>query len=376
MDLSQIRKEIDDIDSQLLPLFLRRMRCAEQVAQVKKEQGLPVFNAQREEEILNRVDAQAGDYAAVARQLYSTMMSVSRDRQHQLLGSGKALRQMIAGACEELPVSGVKVACPGVAGAFTHRAAQTIFPQGEMRFFPAFSQVFSAVEQGEADFGVIPVENSSAGSVADVYDLILQYRFYIVRAVTLPVRHCLCGTENTGEVRLVFSHPQGLAQCSDYLASHGYQAQEYSNTAAAAKMLSMERLHHAAVICSHQAAKKYGLTILEENIQNARDNRTRFIVISRSPCLPEDADKISLCFSLPNVPGSLHEVLGRFAMNGLNLTKIESRPIRGKAFEYDFYLDFTGNVRQSHTMDLMGTLSEELPRFTFLGNYLETTEEV
>ena len=332
MDLSQIRKEIDDIDSQLLPLFLRRMRCAEQVAQVKKKQGLPVFNAQREEEILDRVGNQAGDYAAVARQLYSTMMSVSRDRQHQLLGSGKALRQMIAGACEALPVSGVKVACP--------------------------------------------VENSSAGSVTDVYDLILQYRFFIVRAATLPVRHCLCGTENTGEVRLVFSHPQGLAQCSDYLASHGYQAQEYSNTAAAAKMLSMERLHHAAVICSHQAAKKYGLTILEENIQNARDNRTRFIVISRSPCLPEDADKISLCFSLPNVPGSLHEVLGRFAMNGLNLTKIESRPIRGKAFEYDFYLDFTGNVRDAHTLALMGSLSEELPRFTFLGNYLETTEEV
>ena len=139
-------------------------------------------------------------------------------------------------------------------------------------------------------------------------------------------------------------------------------------------MLSLERLHHAAVICSKEAAEKYGLTVLEENIQNARDNCTRFIVISRTPCLPQNADKISLCFSLPNMPGALHQVLGRFALNGLNLTKIESRPIPGKAFEYDFYLDFTGNLHESHTLELLCSLSEELPRFTFLGNYLETKE--
>lgn len=374
MELSDIRKEIDEIDSQLLPLFLRRMKCAEQVAAVKKEKNLPIFNAQREQEILDRAAEQAGEYSEAIRGIYSTMMSVSRDRQYQLLKGGSALRELVASSMDDLPTDKVKVACPGVAGAFTHRAACTVFPQGEMAFHPRFDQVFQAVEKGQADFGVIPVENSSAGSVVDVYDLILRYRFYIVRAVTLPVRHFLCGTENSDDIQIVFSHPQALAQCSEFLNEKGWKKQEYSNTAAAAKMLSLERLHHAAVICSKEAAEKYGLTVLAENIQNARDNCTRFIVISRTPCLPQNADKISLCFSLPNVPGALHQVLGRFALNGLNLTKIESRPIPGKAFEYDFYLDFTGNLRESHTLELLCSLSDELPRFTFLGNYLETKE--
>lgn len=374
MELADIRKEIDEIDSQLLPLFLRRMKCAEQVAAVKKEKNLPVFNAQREQEILDRAAEKAGEYGQAVRGIYSTMMSVSRERQYQLLESGGALRELTASSMENLPTDGAKVACPGVVGAFTHRAACTVFPNGEMTFHPHFDQVFEAVEQGAADFGVIPVENSSAGSVVDVYDLILRYRFYIVRAVTLPVRHFLCGTENSEEIQIVFSHPQALAQCSDFLNQKGWKKQEYSNTAAAAKMLSLERLHHAAVICSKEAAEKYGLTVLEENIQNARDNCTRFIVISRTPCLPQNADKISLCFSLPNMPGALHQVLGRFALNGLNLTKIESRPIPGKAFEYDFYLDFTGNLHESHTLELLCSLSEELPRFTFLGNYSETKE--
>lgn len=302
------------------------------------------------------------------------MMSVSRERQYQLLESGNALRELAASSMENLPTDEAKVACPGVAGAFTHRAACTVFPNGEMTFHPHFDQVFEAVEQGAADFGVIPVENSSAGSVVDVYDLILRYRFYIVQAITLPVRHFLCGTENSGDIQIVFSHPQALAQCSDFLSSKGWKKQEYSNTAAAAKMLSLERLHHAAVICSREAAEKYGLTVLEENIQNARDNCTRFIVISRTPACPKMPTK-SACASLcPTPPGTLHQVLGRFALNGLNLTKIESRPIPGKAFEYDFYLDFTGNLHESHTLELLCSLSEELPRFTFLGNYSETKE--
>ena len=374
MELSDIRKEIDEIDSQLLPLFLRRMKCAEQVAAIKKEKGLPILNAQREQEILDRAAQKAGAYAPAARHLYSAMMEVSRERQHQLLDSDREFCKMLENSPQSFSKDGARIACPGVSGAFTHRAAQTVFPNGSMDFYPQFYQVFEAVEQGDADFGVIPVENSSAGSVTDVYDLLMQYRFSIVRAVALPIRHCLCGTENTGEIRIVFSHPQALSQCSNYLNRHGWKKQEYSNTAAAAKMLSLERLHHAAVICSKEAAHKYGLTILEENIQNVRENCTRFVVVSKTPVLSEKADKISLAFSLPNAPGALNQVLCRFALHNLNITKIESRPIRGKAFEYHFYLDFTGNLREKSVVELVSSLQEELPDFAFLGNYEETME--
>ena len=374
MDLSEIRQEIDQIDNELIALFLRRMHCSEEVARYKIANGVPVFDAAREQKILDKVAGLAGEeYAGAARLLYSSIMAVSREKQHQMMDSGDAIRRLAQTAPRALPRI-ERVACPGGSGSFTHRAAQRLFPESEPSFCVNFGDVFEAVARGEADFGVVPVENSTAGSVNAVFDLIMKHRFFIVGATSLHIHHHLCALPDSGTITDVYSHPQALAQCSDMLQANGYHTHEFSNTAAAAQMLANTRQPHTAVLCPRRAAEEYGLTILQEDVQNVKNNCTRFIAISRTCYLPEDARKISLCFSIPHLPGSLNGVLCRFAMNGLNLTKIESRPIPGKTFEYDFYLDFTGSLHDPHSLNLIAALSDELPRFSFLGNYREDEE--
>ncbi len=227
------------------------------------------------------------------------------------------------------------------------------------------------MKAGRTQFGVLPVENSAAGSVTGVYDLILRYRFFIVGAEAVRVEHCLAVAQRGTPVTSVVSHPQALSQCAEYLESHGLKAVEFSNTAAAAKYVAEQKPEGVGALCSREAAQKYGLEILEEKVQDEKDNTTRFVIISKDPIFPEDATKISLCFSLSHTPGALHTVLARFAMCGLNMTKIESRPIPDKAFTYDFYLDFTGNIHEKKALDLICALHDELPRFSFLGNYCE-----
>lgn len=367
MTLEEIRKNIDAIDAQLLPLFAARMDCAREVAAVKKEAGLPVLNAEREKAILDRVQERAGEYGGAARVLYSTLMEVSRGLQHTLLDSGAPLRELVSKAALP-PEKAQQIATFGRPGSFSHAAAHTLFPDCTPVTFNSFAEIFRAVEAGDAEFGVLPVENSSAGSVGEVYDLILRYRFYIVDAATLGVHHCLAALPGAKPVR-VYSHPQALSQCSQKIAALGLQPIPCETTSEAAFTAAKEP--DAAAICSEEAAASAGLEILERGVQNTENNCTRFIVISRTLFLPADANKISLCFSLPHQTGSLHGVLSRFAQAGLNLTKIESRPILGRKFEYDFYLDFTGSVRDPGTLDLLASLSVELPRFSFLGNYTE-----
>ncbi len=372
MTLEEVRKEIDAIDRQLLPLFLQRMDCAKQVAEIKRKQNLPVLNSGREQEILDGMAQRAGDYAGEARMLYATLMDMSRALQHNLLGSGAELRALVKGA-ENEPERAERIACLGVSGSFSHEAVQRLYPQAEPLFFDNFAAIFAAVADGRADLGVLPVENSSAGSVSEVYDLILKYRFYIVAAETLHIHNCLAAAQDMpiGNIRTAYSHPQPIAQCSNFIAKYHLQTVPCSATAAAAQKVAKEHIPGTAAICSETAAQEYGLHILARDIQNSADNCTRFIAINRRMFIPEGANKISLCFSLPHRTGTLHGVLARFAAAGLNLTKIESRPIPGKSFEYDFYLDFTGNVQEPSTLDLIAALSDELPRFSFLGNYRE-----
>ena len=371
MTLEEIREKIDAIDNQLLPLLTARLDCAEQVAAIKKESGGPVLNPQREQEILDRMETRSEKYGKEIRMLYAAFMESSRAIQHQILGSGEEIRALIRGASQDLPDSR-RIACQGVEQAYSHQAALQLFPQGQPTFHPAFGDVFQALEEHTADFGILPVENSSAGSVSDVYDLILKYRFFIVSATTVHISHCLATPRGIRreQIQEIYSHPQALAQCADFIQSAGLKASPFSNTAAAAKMAAQTG-GAIGVICSQQAAKTYGLDILSYDIQSARNNCTRFIAVCRNPVIPPNAQKISLCFSLSHTTGSLSSVLSRFALNGLNLTKIESRPLADKNFEYDFYLDFTGNVHQPKTLDLIASLHEELPRFSFLGNYLE-----
>ncbi len=363
------REKIDRIDAQLLPLFVERMGCSERVARIKRQAGAPVLNAQREREILERVSREAGAYGGSAAALYQSIMAISRARQHQMLDQDVPLREWERTAKRQLPMPVGRVVCQGVRGSYSHIAARRLLGKEDVAFVPEFQEVFQEVDQGA--LGVVPVENSAAGSVAAVYDLILRYRFFIVGAVDVGVEHCLAAAEGVGTITRVLSHPQALAQCSDYISAHHMEAEAFSNTAAAAAFIARERPAGTAAICSQEAAQRYGLCVLREGVQNVKNNTTRFVAVSKEPVLPAEANKISLCFSLPHTTGSLYNVLQRFAVEGLNLTKIESRPIPGKRFEYDFYLDFTGNIHNPGTLDLICALHGELPRFSFLGNYNE-----
>lgn len=372
-DLGQIRNEIDSIDKQLIDLFKRRMDCAKAVGEYKKENNISVLNQVRENEILDKVQEMGGEYGTFARLLYSNIMELSRALQHTIMGSGKALKDDILNASAQMETTNIKVAYQGIKGANGHEAVLRLFPKSIPTNYKTFSDVFDAVDKGEVSYGVLPVENSNAGSVSSVYDLILKHRFYIVGALDLPIDYCLGGLKQAefSDIEKVWSHPQSLSQCSNYIAKHNFESTPCSNTAIAARDVAREKRLNVAAICSYKAAEEYGLKILDNHLQDSKENTTRFIVISKKLFIPENADKISLCFGLPHVTGSLYSVLCRFNSLGLNLTKIESRPMLSDGFEYLFYLDFTGNVRSENVLNLLCALSEELPDFSFFGNYTE-----
>lgn len=372
-DLSEIRNEIDSIDSELIELLRRRMDCSRAVAEYKMQNGIPVFNRERENEILDSVQRRGGDYGSYLRLLFTNIMELSRAIQHGMMNSGGALRETIENAFSAPEAKGAKIAYQGIKGANSFEAAQRLFPEGELACYRSFGDVFDAVDRKEADFGVLPVENSTAGSVSAVYDLILQHRFYIIGALDLQIDHCLAALRQSEleDIDTVWSHPQALSQCAGYTAAHGFDTVSKANTAVAARDVARERRLNVAAICSRAAADEYGLKILEERLQDNPENTTRFIVISKKLFISPDANKISLCFSLPHVTGSLYNLLFRFNALGLNLTKIESRPIAGRDFDYLFYLDFAGSVRSDNVVSLLAQLSEEMPEFSFLGNYSE-----
>lgn len=377
MDLLALRKEIDKIDNQLIPLLLKRMDIAQQVAQYKVERGIPVLNEEREQQILDNVAEKCGEYGETIKTVFSATMDASRALQHKIIGGGKQLRKSVEKALGSDAVvmnDSMTVACQGVEGAYSGVAVKSLFPNANIKFHRQFEDVFEAVNQGSAKYGVIAVENSTAGSVHESYDLIMKYRFYVVGAYDLMINHCLCAKENTKyeDIKEVYSHQQALSQCDNFLKSFDFTGVNYSNTAAAAKHISQSDRNDVAVICSEFAAKKYGLKILKRNIQNNNKNITRFIVISKELVIDENADKISLIFSAPHKTGSLYRVLGRFSMAGLSLTKLESRPMENADFEYYFYADIIGSVRDESTLDLICALSDELADFKFLGNFHES----
>lgn len=375
MDLLELRKEIDKIDSELIPLLLKRMSISEKVAQYKVERGIPVLNEEREQEILNNVAAKCGEQGETIKTVFSATMDASRALQHKIIGGGKELRELVESAQIDgkLTANGAPVACQGVDGAYSGITANTLFPDSPVKYYKQFEDVFEAVNKGEAIYGVIPVENSTAGSVHESYDLIMKYRFYVVGAYDLKIEHCLCAKEGTAyeNITNVYSHPQALSQCGNFLKNFDFTGINFSNTAAAAEFVANSPQKDIGVICSEFAAKKYGLKILKRNVQNNNNNRTRFIVISKKLVISSDANKISLIFSTADKTGSLYRVLGRFSMAGLNLTKLESRPIENANFNYHFYVDVSGSIKQQSALDLMCALYDELPEFEFLGNFNE-----
>ncbi|MBQ7203979.1 MAG: prephenate dehydratase [Eubacterium sp.] len=375
MELNELRQEIDRIDEQLIPLLLKRMDISKAVAQYKVERGIPVLDAKREQEILDSVAAKCGEQGEAVKTIFSATMDASRALQHKIIGGGSELRQLVENAerTAKLSSNGLPIACQGVDGAYSEKAAKKLFDNPEVVFFKQFENVFEAVNQGKARFGVIPVENSTAGSVHEAYDLIMKYRFFVVGACELKIEHCLCAKPDTKyeSIENVYSHPQALSQCNVFLKHFDFTGINFSNTAAAAKYVAESKKKNIAAICSAEAAKQFGLKILKKGIQNVTNNTTRFIVISKELVIDDNADKISLIFSAPHRTGSLYRVLGRFSMTGLNLTKLESRPVANGKFDYFFYADVLGRVTDEKTLDLLCALSDELYEFTFLGNFHE-----
>ncbi len=379
-DLSECRKEIDEIDTQLLSLLERRMRVAENVARYKLANNMKVFDETRERAVLDKIGERSPeDVRMNLIGTYDAIMNMSKLRQYELKSEYSPMRPIYSAAIEKgdatLPHSyeGVKVGAQGVDGAFSAQASRAIFKGAELVFYPSWEEIFRALHAGEIAYGVLPVENSTYGSVTDVYRLIMDNDAYITASLRLPVEHCLLAKKGTKieDITEILSHPQAIGQCSDFLGETGIKATPTTNTAKAAETVAESDDRTIAAIASFDCAALYELEILRRGIQNEKVNTTRFAAISRELILPMGADKISIQFSLAHKEGTLSRILGYFAALGLNLTKIESRPIPSQPFEYRFYLDFNGSMRDPHTFNLICALSDELSDFRFIGNYTE-----
>ena len=361
MTLDELRKEIDGVDTELLQLFARRMHLVEEIGLHKKSEGLPVFQPGREKEILTRtVGLLPPHLQYYGASFCKYLIELSRTRQREVL-SGEAPPDNVVSVLirdKKPELKNPRVTVQGIPGSFSMSAALSMYPQGKMSYVSSWEDVLYAVEDGSCDYGVLPVENSSAGSVNEVYDLLIKYKHYIVKALPLSVEQCLLGVRG--------------AKLSDFLRkNHRMQRFPSVNTAVAAEFVAREGKIENAAIASKDCAHIYGLDVLACPIQQSCSNTTRFISVSKRPEIADNANKISLFFALPHTTGSLYRTLARFALNGLNLTKIESRPNPQKNFEYYFYLDFTGSVKSEATRMLLTSLSEEMPAFCFLGNYCE-----
>ena len=374
MSLDNVRKEIDKIDAELIPLLKKRMLCSLQVAEIKREQNLPILNEKREAEIIEAVTEKGGEFGSYIASVYREIMGVSKEAQQAELSPLGALAGQIVNAKDGIKEN-VAVACQGIEGAFGSIAAKSLHNTGNIKYYTTFEDVFKAVANDEVVYGVLPVENSNAGSVSEVYDLILKYRYYIISAVELGVNQNLLGVKGAKleDIKTVYSHPQALSQSEVFLKANGIKKEPFSNTAMAAKFIAEKGDKSVGAIASTLAAELYGLDVVAPKIQAIRNKSTRFITISKQLIIPNDANKISVVFSVPHSVGALNRVLNRFCMNGLNLTKIESRAAKNGEFDYLFYLDFAGNLNDRKTIALISSLEQELPDFTFLGNYREIT---
>lgn len=374
MSLDNIRSEIDKIDRELIELLKKRLNCSLTVAQIKIAEGIPVLDTTREAAIIEKVTKMGGEHGNYIADVYRAIMDSSKDLQHDTMTDAGELGRIISSAEMIHPKEYTgKVICQGAPGAFSAEAASHLFPRADREFVGSFRNVFEAVENGSANYGIVPVENSNAGSVSEVYDLLMEFRHYIVGGINLKVSQNLLGIKGASidDITDVYSHPQGIAQSNDFIKRHGFTATEYSNTAVAARMVAQTADRSKAAIGSVAAAENYGLEVLCNDIQTNKRNSTRFVAISKKLELSDKPNKVSLVFALPHVTGSLCRIMTRFASHGLNLTKIESRMAPAGNFHYLFYLDFTGNVRDVNTVKLICDLSQELPDFTFLGNYNE-----
>ena len=378
MELSDYRKRLDEIDEEILHLFSERMDIAVEIASWKQENSLPVLDARREKEKLQQIeemsDPELSDYSFT---LFSMLMELSRSRQNRILHRDSPETRAIETALRDTPQlfpEKAVVACQGVEGAYSGIACEKLFLRPSIFYFSSFDAVFTAVEKGLCRYGVIPVENSTAGTVNAVYDLMVKHDFRIVRSVRIKVDHNLLVRPGTKEedIREIYSHGQALTQCASFLQRFpNAKIIPCENTAVAAKMVAESNDPGVAALSSRSCAKLYGLEILMGSVQDSDNNYTRFICISKNLEIYPGADHTSLMMVIRDEPGTLHHVLARFYVLGINMHKLESRPIPGRNWEYRFYFDLDTSVYSPKFIQLMGELGDICEEYEYLGSYSE-----
>ena len=371
IDLAESREHIDRIDKQIVDLFEERMKIAGDVAEYKRNTGKKVFDPEREAQKLKALGTMAstGFNERAIQELFSQIMSISRKYQYSLLAEQNERFEELA----ELPKSSdTKVCFFGAPGSYSEQAMEDCFGN-DVKSFPAatFKEVMEAVQSGAADFGVLPIENTTTGGITDSYDLLMEYDNYLVGEHVVKIEHALLGLTGASveNLRKVYSHSQGLSQCKKFFDEHPEIRPAVSgSTSESAKKVMEAKDNTLAAIASKRAAKIYGLEVLQECLNTEEVNSTRFIIVTNRRTFLPKANKISICFELPHESGSLYKMLSHIMYNNLNMTKIESRPIPGRSFEYRFFVDFEGKITDAAVRNTLNGIREEASRFKILGN--------
>ena len=377
MELSEIRARIDAVDDQLLDLFLKRMALSEEVADYKNQHNLPILNRTREREILAKVTEKAGDKERYAYHLYSTLFELARSRQAELISAPTKVEARVKAALasnsEVFPQTGM-VACQGVEGGNSQVACDRLLPRGNIVYVKSFDAVVSAVESGLCKFGVLPIENSSNGSVRKVYQLLQEHDLSVVRSTRLCIRHELLALPGVKqeEITEIYSHEQAIGQCSRFLGGlKDVKVVPCGNTAMAAKQVAESGNSHAAAISSHPCAALYGLECVNGSIQDSDNNYTRFICVTKDPVIYAGANRISLIVTFENRPGALYEIISKLAAMDINMTKLESCPVAGSDFEFIFFLELEASVKAPGVLSMLEEMERSCAQFQLLGNYAE-----
>lgn len=374
MDFGDLRKQIDSVDEQIVSLYEERMDICKHVAEVKIETGKKVFDREREKEKIARVKSLThNDFNRTGiGELFEQIMSMSRKLQYQLLAEKGSMGRLPFIGVDSLVDDRVRVVFQGAEGAYSQAAMHQYFGEEVNSFHvDTFRDACCAIEEGSADFAVLPIENSTAGIVNEIYDLLVEFENYIVGEQIIRIEHCLLGVPGTRmeDIRTVFSHPQSLMQSARFLAEHDWKQISLPNNAFAARKVAQEGDCTQAAIASEYAGKVYGLEVLKKPVNQSETNSTRFIIITNQKIFRKDAKKVSICFEIAHESGSLYHMLSHFIYNNLNMTKIESRPIEGRNWEYRFFVDFDGNLADSAVKNALRGLRDEAQNMRILGNY-------
>lgn len=373
--LGELRAQLDQVDDEIVRLYEERMKLCEAVGEYKVRTGSKVFDRQREREKLADVAAKVStDFNKKGiQELYQQLMSMSRKLQYQQLVQAGALGRLPFIQIDSLDKENARIVFQGTEGAYSQAAMQAYFGKDCNSFHVrTFRDAMYAIEEGAADYAVLPIENSTAGAVAQMYDLLVEFENYIVGETILPITHTLAGLlgTNLGDIRRVYSKAEALMQTSRFLDEHSdWQQISVANTAIAAQKILEDGDKSQAAVCSAYAARIHGLSVLKEGINDDASNSTRFIVVTNQKVFLKEARKISLCLELPHESGSLYHLLSHFIYNDLNMTKIESRPIEGRSWEYRFFIDFEGNLAEAGVKNAIRGLREESRSLKILGNY-------